>query len=201
MKILVVTILLFASTYTVYSQDFGIQAGARINTSGIEYPGVEVNRKVGFEGGVFYRHPINTESLSLRVAMLYFMQEFSLESDMGNSTGITYHFREDNLKLPLTVEWYPLAGSVKPFLQAGLYASCSVSGKIKDSDSSSTLKYKKGGNRIDYGALVGLGVYLTPKIALNANYEHGFADRDLTLGDQFVSVKNRGFSVMLQYLF
>lgn len=203
MKIFFVTILLLISVNAVYSQDFGLQAGVRINTSGIEYPGVDIKRKAGFEGGVFYRQSLYVESLSIRAAMLYYRQEFSLKSDMGNNIGITYHFKEDNLKLPLTVEWKPfsLPGMVKPFLQAGLYASYSLSGNIKDSDSSNSLKYKKDGDKFDYGAVVGIGTYLTSHIILNVNYEHAFTDRSLVLGDQFVSVKNRGCSVMLNYLF
>lgn len=201
MKILFAAILLLVGVNSVYSQGFGVQAGIRVNTSGIEYPGVDIKRKAGFEGGVFYRHPIYTESLGIRAAMLYSRQEFSLKSDMGNNIGITYHFKEDNLKLPLTVEWHPLPVLIKPFLQAGLYTSYSLSGNIKDSDSSNSLKYKKDGDRFDYGAVVGIGAYLTSHIILNVNYEHGFTDRSLVLGDQFVSVKNRGCSVMLNYLF
>ncbi len=201
MRIFFIIILLFISSYTVCSQDFGIQAGVRFNTSGIKYSGVDAHRKAGFEGGLFYRHPINIESLSLRAAILYFNQEFSLGNDMGNNTGITYHFVEDNLKLPLTIEWYPLSGRIKPFLQGGLYTSYSISGKIKDSDSNNTLKYKQGSHKLDYGIIVGIGIYLTSQIALCTDYEYGFADRDLQLGDQFVSVKNRGCSVALHYLF
>lgn len=201
MKISIITILLFIGTYTLYSQNFGVQAGVRINTSNIKYSGVEISRKAGFEGGLFYRYPLNVEYLGFRAAILYFNQEFSLENNMGNNTGITYHFVEDNLKLPLTIEWYPLTGRVKPFLQGGLYTSYSISGKIKGSDSDNTLKYKQGSHRLDYGVVLGVGIYLTPQIALSANYEYGFAGRDLKLGDQFVSVKNRACSVALHYLF
>ncbi len=201
MKIFLITILFVIGTYTAYSQSFGIQAGVRFNTSSIKYSGVEANRKAGFEGGVFYKHPMNIESLSLRAAILYFNQEFSLGNDMGNNTGITYHFVEDNLKLPLTIEWHTLSNRIKPFLQGGLYTSYSISGKIKDSDSNNTLKYKQGSHKLDYGVVFGFGVYLAPQIALGANYEYGFANRNLRLGDQFVSVKNRGFSVVVHYLF
>lgn len=201
MKIFLITILLFISTYAIYSQSFGVQAGVRFNTSNIKYSGVEISRKAGFEGGVFYRHSMNIESLNFRAAILYFNQEFSLENDMGNNTGITHHFVQDNLKLPLTIEWYPLSGRIKPFLQGGIYTSYSISGKIKGSDSNITLKYKQGSHKFDYGVIVGIGIYLTPQIALGVNYEYGFADRNLRLGDQFVSVENRGCSVAVHYLF
>lgn len=201
MKILFITILLSIGTYPVYSQVFGTQSGIRINTSGIEYPGVDINRKAGFEGGVSYRHSVSVLPLNLRTALLYYNSEFNLKNDLGNNTGITYHFVENNLKLPLTIEWRPLPGIVKPFIQAGLYTSCSISGSIKESDSSNSLKYKKSGHRFDYGALVGVGTSLTSHIALNINYEHGFTDRELVLGDQFVSVTNRGYSIILNYFF
>lgn len=201
MKVLFITILLFIGTYTVSSQTFGVQAGIRVNTSGIDYPGVDISRKVGFEGGITYKHGISVTPLSFRTALLYFNQEFSLENGMGDNTGITYHFVENNLKLPLTIEWSPLLGRIGPSLRAGVYASCAFSGKIKDSDSSSSLKYREGSHRVDYGAVVGIGFKVISSLNLNVNYEHGFAERDLVLGDQFVSVKNRGCSVVLSYLF
>ncbi|MBB4035319.1 opacity protein-like surface antigen [Dysgonomonas hofstadii] len=201
MKIRLIIILLLASTCNAFSQSFGVQAGIRVNASGIEYPGVDISRKTGFEGGVTFRQPLYIKSLSIRTGLLYFMQEFSLKNDMGNSTGITYHFSEDNLKIPVTIEWRPAKGLIKPFLHAGLYASCAISGRIKDNDSSNSLKYSGSSNRFDYGAIAGIGVYLTSSIALNANYEYGFSERDLSLGDQFVSVKNRGCSIALNYLF
>jgi len=201
MKRFLIIVLFITVTYTVYSQGFGIQAGVRINASGIDYPGVDIGRKAGFEGGVTYRMPISVLPLSIRTELLYNNSEFNLKNDLGNNSGITYHFVENNLKLPLTIEWRPLPGIIKPFIQAGLYTSCSISGSIKENDSSNSLKYKKSGHRFDYGAVVGLGTYLTSHIALNINYEHGFTARELELGDQFVSVKNRGCSVSLNYLF
>lgn len=201
MKRLFITILLIIGSYTAYSQNFGVQAGPRINMSGIEYSGVDVSRKAGFEGGVFYRHPISVLPLNIRVALLYSNNEFSLKHGSGNNMGITYHFKENNLKLPLSIEWIPLPGLIKPFLHAGVYTSYSLSGNIKDSESSSSLEYRKDSHKMNYGVVVGLGVYLTSHIALNASYEHGFVSRDLVLGDQFVSVKDRGCSFTLNYLF
>ncbi len=201
MKIFLISFLFIIGTYTSYSQSLGVQAGTRLNLSGIDYPGVEVNRKMGFEGGVFYRYSLRLLPLSLRASMVYFNSEFSLKNDIGNNVGITYHFEEHNLKLPLTVEWRPLPGLIKPFLNAGFYASYSLSGKVKDTDSNNSLKYRNNGHRLNYGAIVGIGVFLTPYIALNANYEYGFLQRDLILGDQFVSVKDRGCSVVVSYLF
>lgn len=201
MKIFLISILFIIGTYTCYSQSLGVQAGTRINLSGIDYSGVEVSRKMGFEGGVSYRYSFRLLPLSLRASMLYFNSEFSLKNDIGNNVGITYHFEEHNLKLPLTVEWRPLPGLIKPFLNAGFYASYSLSGNVKDTDSDNSLKYRNNGHRLNYGTIVGIGIFLTPGIALNANYEYGFLQRDLILGDQFVSVKDRGCSVVLSYQF
>jgi len=201
MKRFFIIIFFLTVSYTVYSQGFGVQAGVRINVSGIEYPGVDISRKAGFEGGVTYRHSVSVLPLAIRTALLYYNSEFNLRNDLGNNTGITYHFVENNLKLPLTIEWRPLPGIIKPFIQAGLYTSYSFSGSIKDNDSSNSLKYKKDGHKFDYGVVIGIGTYLTSHIALNINYEHGFSDRELILGDQFVSVKNRGCSVALNYIF
>ena len=200
MKIRLIAILLLIGTCNAFSQSFGVQAGIRMNTSGIKYPGVDVSRKVGFEGGVTFRQPLYVGSLSIRTGLLYFMQEFSLKYDMGNNNGISHHFSEDNLKVPVTIEWRPTKGLIKPFLHAGVYASCAISGRIKDNDSGDSL-YSGGSHRIDYGAMAGIGVYFTSRIALNANYEYGFSDRDLVIGEQFVSVKNRGCSIALNYLF
>lgn len=201
MKIFLISVFFIIGTYTSYSQSLGVQAGTRINMSGIDYQGVDVSRKMGFEGGVFYRHSLRLLPLSLRASMLYFNSEFSLKNDIGNKVGITYHFEEHNLKLPLTIEWRPLPGIIKPFLNAGIYASYSLSGNVKDTESSSSLKYRGNKHRLNYGTILGVGVFLTPSIALNVSYEQAFSHRDLELGDQFVSVKDRGCSVVLNYLF
>ncbi|MBF0650064.1 MULTISPECIES: porin family protein [Dysgonomonas] len=201
MKTLFISILLLAGAYTVSSQNIGIQAGIRLNTSTVRYTGVDISRKAGFEGGLSYQHPIGLPGLSLRAALLYFNQEFSLENDMGNNIGITYHFMEDNLKLPLIAEWTPFPTKIKPFVQAGLYTSYAISGNIKDSDSGNRIKYEKAGHRIDYGIVIGAGVYLTRHIILDTRYEHGFSGRNLMLGDQIVYVCNKGYSVSLRYLF
>lgn len=201
MKIALITILLVSGICTAYCQDFGVQAGVRLNTSGITYPGVGINRKAGFEGGLFYRHPAGMECFSLRAAILYFNQEFSLRDDMGDNAGISYHFTEDNLKLPLTIEWHACSGRLKPLVTAGLYSSYCLSGRIKDRESDNPLEYGKGSYRADYGLTMGLGVYLTSRVSLNTFYEYGFARRDLLLGDQVVSVRNRGCSINLSYIF
>jgi len=201
MKTLFITILLIIGTGCAFSQSLGVQAGVRLNASEITYPGVDISRKAGFEGGLAFRQPIYLLPLGVRAALLYSRQEFNLKSDMGNSTGITYHFIEDNLKLPVTLEWRPMGGLIKPFVQGGLYASYCVSGKIKDSDSSTSLKYRKDGNKMDYGVIAGVGAYITSRIALHANYEYSFSKRDLALGDQFVAVRNQGCTVALNYFF
>ncbi|MDR1504744.1 MAG: PorT family protein [Prevotella sp.] len=201
MKTLFISILLLAGAYTVSSQTIGVQAGIRLNTSTIRYTGVDISRKAGFEGGFSYQNTIGLPGLSFRVAILYFNQEFSLENDMGNNIGITYHFMEDNLKLPLVAEWSPFPTKIKPFVQAGLYTSYAISGNIKDSDSGNRIKYEKAGHRIDYGIVIGAGVYLTRHIVLDTRYEYGFSGRNLMLGDQIVYVCNKGYSVSLRYLF
>ncbi|MFV0313372.1 MAG: outer membrane beta-barrel protein [Dysgonomonas sp.] len=201
MKTLFISILLLAGTYTASSQNIGVQAGIRLNTSTVRYTGVDISRKAGFEGGFSYQHTIGLPGLSFRVAILYFNQEFSLENDMGNNTGITYHFMEDNLKLPLIAEWSPFPAQIKPFVQGGIYTSYAISGNIKDSDSGNSLKYEKAGHRLDYGIVIGAGAYLTRYIVLDIKYEHGFAGRNLMLGDQTVYVCNKGYSASLRYLF
>lgn len=196
-----IIILLIASSYTVYSQSLGVEAGVRINTARIEYPGVNITRKSGFEGGVFYKYPISVLPLNIRAAVLYSNSAFSLKNDLGNSIGITYHFEENKLKLPLTVEYKPFSGLIDPFFFAGLYTTYSLSGSIKDSDSSSSLKYRQNSHKFDYGSIVGVGASLTSHLALRAAYEYGFVRRDIILGDQIVSVRERGVSIQLNYLF
>lgn len=201
MKKIFIAILLLICSYTTYAQTFGIQAGVRINTAGIEYPGVNISRKAGFEGGISYQYPISVLPLTIRAALLYSNNRFTLKNDLGNNMGITYNFEENNLKLPLTVEWKPLPGIIKPFLKVGLYTSYSFSGKIKESDSSNSLKYKNNSHKMDYGSIVGIGAYFTKNIAFSASYEHGFVRRDMVLGNQFVSVRERGCLFTLNYLF
>lgn len=202
MKKILIIILFITGATASYAQNFGVQAGLRINNSDIEYPGVDMSRKLGFEGGVFYESSIvKDNSWKINVAALYFNQEFNLKHQYDSNSGITYHFTENNIKVPATVKWQLISGKIIPFLRAGVYSSYSVGGKIKDSDSKESLKYEGNSDKLDYGMTFGAGVHLTSNIVLNANYDLGFADRKLALGNQYVSVKNRNCSVLLSYLF
>lgn len=201
MKTILVVIVFLFTVCSIKAQPLGLHAGITMNTSDINYPGVDVNRKVGFECGVFYQKPIVDEILDIRLDMLYFNNGFSLKYSIENNTGITYHFTEDNLKLPLTIVWKPEIKGIKPILKAGMFSSYAISGKVKDSESDSSLKYKNNSGRIDYGAIVGLGTYISSRIVLNVGYEYGFAKRSLCLGDQYVSVRNRRYLAAINYFF
>lgn len=202
LKLVCILLVIGVGTNITFARNIGVHAGIRMNTSQIDYEGVDINRKLGFEGGASFRQPVVPGlGLDACAAVMYFNQEFALKQQIGENSGSTYNYREDNLKIPLSVEWKPAIGKVKPFLKAGLYASYALFGKMPYKDSDESLKYKKNSHRFDYGVLAGIGVFLMPRIALYANYELGFAGRNIQLGGGYFSVKNRGCSLMLSYIF
>jgi len=202
MRLIFVIILFIVSAAGLQAQGFGVQAGVKLNNSKIEYPGVDVDKRLGFEAGVFYEIALPViSSWSVTPALLYSNSGFKLQDDHGNGTGITYHFTEHSIKLPVMIKKQFGIGPVKPFVKGGLYASYAFSGRVKDSETHHTLKYENDSDKMDYGASLGVGVRLLSRIGLDVNYDLSFAKRSIVLGDQFVSVKNRGSSISLSYLF
>ncbi|MDR2955391.1 MAG: PorT family protein [Prevotella sp.] len=203
MRVLFIIIMIIASgNYTCLAQGFGIKAGVHLDNSDIKCSGVEADRKPGFEAGAFYELalPVMT-AWKINVGLSYYNNRFKLQDDYGNSTGITYHFSENNLKLPVTIKYQLDYEVIKTFISGGVYSSYMFSGKIKDSESSQSIKYEKSGDKIDYGVSVGIGALLLSHVGLNINYDFGFAERNIVLGDQYVSAKNRKCSILLSYIF
>lgn len=202
MKLLFTIGLFIISSYTCLAQGFGLQAGIKLNNSDVKCAGIEADTKAGIEIGAFYEIalPVIT-TWKVNAGLLYSNHRFSLQDDYGNNTGITYHFSENNIKLPVKIRWQPDLGLIKPFINGGVYSSYMFSGKIKDSDSRESLKYKDSKDKIDYGISIGVGVYLMSHIGLNINYDMGFAERNIMLGEQFVSAKNKECSILLNYRF
>ena len=90
---------------------------------------------------------------------------------------------------------------VKQYIQAGLYSSYVLSGRVKDGDTSHSLDFKNNSDRFDTGFSVGIGSYLTKNIQILINYDHGFTKSEINFGDQVISSKNRRWGLSAGYMF
>lgn len=202
-KILIPVLLIACLPFHAQSQTVGIEAGLKLPQAVVEYSGVDMSRKIGFELGIFLQKEIgNGGDWNSRISLLYSYSGFSLGDNLGGGqAGITYHFVENSAKLPLVFEWHPGHSRCTPFGRIGLYSSYAIRGRLKAYGEDSGLHYQRGGDRFDVGSLLGVGVNLIRAVGLTANYEFGLRKRRLALGDQFVLVRNRAGLISLSIYF
>lgn len=203
MKVKLIAILLFSCAVSIHAQRFGIRGGVNIDNSSIEYNGLDADTRVGFHVGAVSEFDITQNGLLFNAALLYSQNGFTFKYDMGNNTGQTYHFKTNNLELPLHIrKEFAISPTIKPFVQAGPYFSYALSGRIKmDKSSSMSMEFDKGGDRFDVGANIGVGCNVVAGLRLLANYGYGFTDNKIVLGSQYVKNKNRRWTVSAEYLF
>jgi hypothetical protein len=202
-KIQIVVLLIVHLTFYAESQTIGIQAGLKLPQNGITYPNVDIHQNVGFEAGISISQKIDGwNSWNGRVALIYSYSAFSVSDNLGASNaGITYHFVENKVKVPILFEWNRRQTPFIPFIQIGIYCSCALGGKLKAYGEETSLRYKTGGDRFDLGPHLGFGLALTSCIQLVAGYEYGLRVKSLALGDQYVLKRNRGGLVSMNVQF
>lgn len=199
-KLIVLPLLLLFLT-GLKAQQIGVRAGVNLNSSKVDYENIDAKFRTGFNVGAISDFNLPLDGWKLNTGLLYNYQGFSLRQDRGNNQGISYYFNTNNLELPINIRKEFDLHAIKPFIQGGVYGSYVLSGRIKDGDSSQTMKFKKNGDKLDIGMNFGAGCYLTTKLRLVANYGFGFKERQIVFGDQFVSYKNASWSLSAEYIF
>ena len=201
MKIFVLSVFLFVSGIVCQAQRFGILAGLNFDGSSIKYQGVGLSQKIGCKVGLYYETNLFAEDLSVNVGLMYRYRESSLSHNLDNTTGISYYFSENFIELPIVFQKTWNQFKFKPLVKAGVYSSYVFSGEIKDNESSESLKYRKGSDKFRNGVVFGAGVYLLPYLRLDADYDLSFSENHLLLGDREISLRDRGCTVSLAYVF
>ncbi|MFV0419705.1 MAG: porin family protein [Dysgonomonas sp.] len=198
----IVTIILFftlCSYASVNAQQFGIKGSVVIDNSKIEFPNVDTETKAGFNGGLVGNFNLPFTSWGVNTGLLYSYRGFSLKNSYGNETGVTYHFKTHGIEVPVNICKEFNAIVLKPFLQAGLYASYTFSGRVNDGEASRSIEFERKADRFDIGANISVGCKLTSKLRFLTSYGFGFAENKYIFSDQPISRKNRNLTFSLEY--
>lgn len=201
MKKLLFLFVLFVVAVVCQAQRIGVVAGLNFDASSIKYQGVGVDQKVGCKVGVFNEINVLSDDLSLNIGLTYRYREFSLRQHFDDTSGISYYFSENFIELPVVLQKIWTQFKFKPLIKGGIYSSYAFSGKIKDNESSSSLKYRRGEDKFRNGLIFGAGVYLWNNLRVDADYSFSFSENHLLLGDREVSLKDRGCTISLAYIF
>lgn len=207
MKKVAAAVLLFVCVVSLHAQiRVGVRGGVVLDNSKIGYPDVKNETKTGFDGGLTLDFSLPLLGWNINTGASYANRGFSLKHERGLNneglmTGETYHFTTHSLEIPVNIRKEFNLIAVKPFVQTGLYGSYILSGKVKDSETSHSIKFEDDSDKFTTGANIGVGCVFISKISLLANYSIGFSKNKYTFGESTVSRRNRSCTFSLGYLF
>lgn len=194
-------LVIISSCFSANAQQLGVRAGVNLSNTEVELNGVDTKRYIGFNIGAISNFNLPIDGWKINAGLLFSNQGFALKQDYGNNSGVTYNFTTNTIEVPVNVRKEFNLFIVKQYIQAGLYSSYALSGRIKDGDTSHSLDFKKKADRFDTGFSIGLGSFLTQKIQVLINYDHGFTKSEIKFGDQIIVSKNRRWGLSAGYLF
>lgn len=198
---LFLVLIVFIPFMNLSAQRLGFRVGANSSKPKIELNGMDNKSYTGFNIGAISDFNLPLIGWKINTGLLFFNQGFTLKQDYGNNSGVTYNFITNTIEVPVNVRKEFNLLIVKPYVQAGLYSSYTLSGRLKDGDTSRSLDFKKNADRFDTGMSVGVGSFITRNIQLLVTYDHGFAKSEMNLGDQTIASKNRRWSFSAGYMF
>lgn len=200
MKLIIsVFLLVLIGVIPLEAQQFGFKSGVVVDNSKIDLPDVDVELKTGFNGGLVGNFALPLTSWGINTGLSYSYRSFSLKNDYGNSSGISYHFKMHGVEIPVNVYKEFNSIIIKPFIQAGLYASYTLSAKVKDGEASRSIEFEKNADRFYIGTNISIGSKLTSKLRFLATYGFGFAENKYIFSDLPISYKSRNLTLSIEY--
>lgn len=198
---IVVIVLFFTlcSFASVNAQQFGIKGSIVVDNSKIGFPDVETDTRTGFNGGLVGDFKLPLTSWGLNTGLLYSYRDFSLKNSYKDKAGVTYYFKTHGVEVPVNIYREFNSIIIKPFIQAGLYASYTFSGRVKDGEVSRSIEFEGKSDRFDIGANISVGCKLTSKLRFLTGYGFGFAENKYIFSDQPISRKSRNITFSLEY--
>lgn len=198
----IVTIILFFTLCcfaSIKAQQLGIKGSVVLDNSKIGFPNVDADTETGFNGGLVADFKLPLISWGVNTGLLYSYRGFSLKNSYGSGTGISYHFKTHGIEVPVNIYKEFNAIVLKPFLQAGLYASYTFSGRVNDGEASRSIEFEGKADRFDIGANISVGCKLTSKLRFLTSYGFGFAENKYIFSGQPISRKSRNLTFSLEY--
>ena len=194
-------LVVLVSLNSVNAQQLGVRAGANLSTTQVELNGIDTKSYVGFNIGVISDFNLPFDGWKINAGLLFSNQGFTLKEDYGNNSGVTYNFITSTIEVPVNVRKEFNLFIVKQYIQAGLYSSYVLSGRVKDGDTSHSLDFKNNADRFDTGFSLGIGSYLTKNIQILINYDLGFTNSEINFGDQVIVSRSRRWGLSAGYKF
>ncbi|MBL0303740.1 MAG: PorT family protein [Cytophagaceae bacterium] len=195
--------LLFSGSFTAFSQQIGVRAGANLANLLIKDDD-ENGFKPGLNLGVIGEYPL-TETIFVESGLLFSQKgsKYSVTEDgdkLSVAVGLNY------LEIPIFAKVYhELDNDLQVFGSVGPYIGVGVTGKYKikltidgESDSESEkIVYGEDIKRLDYGLGIGAGVR-KEKMQVGLNFNLGLANLN-TDGDSSSSTKNMVIGLNFTY--
>lgn len=194
-------LITFASLSTIKAQQWGVRAGVNLSNPRVELNDIDTKSYIGFNIGVASAFNLPFDGWKINAGLLFSNQGFSIKEDYGNNSGVTYNFITNTIEVPVNVRKEFKLLIVKQYIQAGLYSSYALSGRVEDGETSHSLDFKTDSDRFDAGFSVGLGSYLTKNIQVLISYDHGFTKSEINFGDQVLASRNRKWALSAAYIF
>lgn len=200
-KLLLVLLALLAFT-NVNAQKLGVRAGVNLSNPKVELSGLDAKSYTGFNVGITSDFNLPLNGWKINAALLFSNQGFALKQDYGNNSGVTYNFTTNTIEIPVNVrKEFNLLMFKSLFVQAGLYSSYALTGRVKDGDTSHSLDFNSNSDRFDGGLSIGAGSYITKNIQILINYDYGFSESEVKFGDQVIGSRNRRWAFSAGYMF
>lgn len=199
---LLLVLLALLSFTSLNAQKIGIRGGVNLSTPKVELDGTDTKSYTGFNVGVVSDFNLPFDGWKINASVLFSNQVFGLKQDYGNNSGVTYNFITNTIEIPVNVrKEFSLLMFKSLFVQAGLYSSYALTGRVKDGDTSHSLDFKNNSDRLDGGMSAGVGSYITKNIQVLINYDYGFSESEINFGDQVIASKNRKWALSAVYMF
>lgn len=202
MRIIKIVVTLFyiqACCLTMKAQHVAVQVGYLFDNTSISSLGIQSSVKDGFKAGLLYDQNIRAGGLHIESGISYLYKGYKLYEAYGNNTGVTFHFDTNNLELPITISKEFSLSVFRPFIKGGLYGLYQFSGKIKEGVASSSMKLDNVSDRINYGAVLGVGCRMGQSIRLDADYNIAFKRNIYRFGNLDIYNRDMRVSLSLAY--
>jgi hypothetical protein len=153
MKTLILVILMAWGFQVHAAQDFGIELGMRQQAGDVVALGQSANSQAGFQGGVFYHHPLEGGVAHWRTGLLYTQRPLQSEND---TTGEKFDYHLDYIDIPFDILF-------KPQENIGFYFGFNVAINIAKSCSGPTSCKITDVNTPLFPVVFGMTYKFTPK--------------------------------------
>lgn len=189
------------------------QLGIKTNLNVTSFLGDDVkddNYKLGWSAGVYYHIPLN-QTVAIQPEVNFARVGAKYKNDLVNSNNITTTYSNtttlDYIQVPVLLKIYPggtrFNFEIGPQVGFNVYASnkakfdTNINGQSITSETKTDISDSV--EKVDFGAVAGVGYNITDNINVGVRYYLGL--KDTFKGDSNFDAKNHGFNLGVGYSF